>query len=97
VSGGERRRLAAAWLGLAGPGVLVLDEPTEGLDPGTAEALMADLLDTPATVLLLTHRIEGLDRMDQVRHLEDANWWAWRRASGEVAGGAADLREQRGQ
>ena len=70
VSGGERRRLAAARLVLAGPDVLVLDEPTEGLDPGTAEALTADLLDTPATVLLLTHRREGLDRMDQVLRLE---------------------------
>jgi ATP-binding cassette subfamily C protein CydCD len=70
LSGGERRRVAAARLVLAGPEVLVLDEPTEGLDPGTAEALMADLLDTSASVLLLTHRTEGLDRMDQVRHLE---------------------------
>ena len=70
LSGGERRRLAAARLLLAGPDVLVLDEPTEGLDAGTAEALMADLLDTPATVLLLTHRTEGLDRMDQVLRLE---------------------------
>jgi ATP-binding cassette subfamily C protein CydCD len=70
VSGGERRRLAAARLVLAGPDVLVLDEPTEGLDHATAEALMADLLDTPATVLLLTHRTEGLDRMDRVLTLE---------------------------
>jgi ATP-binding cassette subfamily C protein CydCD len=71
VSGGERRRLAAARLVLLGPEVLVLDEPTEGLDAGTAEALMADLLDTTATVLLLTHRREGLDRMDRVMRLED--------------------------
>ena len=52
--------------------MLVLDEPTEGLDAETAEALMADLLDTPRrTVLLLTHRREGLDRMDQVLELAD--------------------------
>ena len=71
MSGGERRRLAAARLVLAGPDVLVLDEPTEGLDAGTAEALMADLLDTSATVLLLTHRTEGLDRVDRVLRLAD--------------------------
>ncbi|NMO91252.1 thiol reductant ABC exporter subunit CydC [Actinomycetospora sp. TBRC 11914] len=71
VSGGERRRLTAARLLLADPAVRVLDEPTEGLDVETAEALMADLLDTPATVLLLTHRPEGLDRVDRVLHLED--------------------------
>jgi ATP-binding cassette subfamily C protein CydCD len=70
ISGGERRRLAAARLVLAGPDVLVLDEPTEALDADTAEALVADLLDTSATVLLLTHRTEGLDRMDQVLRLE---------------------------
>lgn len=71
MSGGERRRLAAARLVLADPAVLVLDEPTEGLDADTAETLMADLLDTSATVLLLTHRPEGLDRMDEVLHLAD--------------------------
>jgi ABC-type transport system involved in cytochrome bd biosynthesis fused ATPase/permease subunit len=50
--------------------VRVLDEPTEGLDAATARALVADLLDTPTTVLLLTHRPEGLDRVDRVLHLE---------------------------
>ncbi len=98
ISGGERRRLAAARLLLADPAVLVLDEPTEGLDADTAEALMADLLATRATVLLLTHRREG--------------WTGWIRCSssptagcprppsprsGEVARGLPDLREQRRQ
>ena len=71
VSGGERRRIAAARLVLADPAVWILDEPTEGLDVETAEALMADLLDTPASVLLLTHRTEGLDRMDSIVELVD--------------------------
>ncbi len=85
VSGGERRRLAAARLVLADPDVLVLDEPTEGLDTDTAEALMADLLDTSATVLLLTHRREGLDRMDQVLHLEEGRLVAAARGEPSVA------------
>ncbi|MDL5157039.1 thiol reductant ABC exporter subunit CydC [Actinomycetospora termitidis] len=71
VSGGERRRLAAARLVVADPAVWILDEPTEGLDVPTAEALMADLLAAPRTVLLLTHRPEGLDRMDTVLDLAD--------------------------
>nr|WP_246326198.1 ATP-binding cassette domain-containing protein [Actinomycetospora corticicola] len=71
ISGGERRRLAAARLVLAGPGVWLLDEPTEGLDVATAQALMADLLAGDHTVLLLTHRPEGLDRMDTVLELVD--------------------------
>jgi len=72
VSGGQARRLATARALLADPEVLILDEPTEGLDADLAEALMADLLDATAgrTILLLTHRPEGLDRVDEVIDLE---------------------------
>ncbi|WP_084599713.1 thiol reductant ABC exporter subunit CydC [Actinoplanes subtropicus] len=73
MSGGQARRLATARALLADPEVLILDEPTEGLDTDLAEALMADLLDAAAgrTVLLLTHRPEGLDRVDEVIDLEN--------------------------
>lgn len=73
VSGGERRRIALARALLADQPVLVLDEPTEGLDAPTARALMADVLDAAAgrTVLLLTHRPEGLDEVDLVLDLVD--------------------------
>jgi ATP-binding cassette subfamily C protein CydCD len=68
MSGGQARRFATARALLAEPGLLVLDEPTEGLDTEVAEALMADLLDAASgrTVLLLTHRAEGLDRVGRV-------------------------------
>jgi ATP-binding cassette subfamily C protein CydCD len=67
MSGGQARRFATARALLADPALLILDEPTEGLDAPTAEALMADLLDAAQgrTVLLLTHRTEGLDRCDR--------------------------------
>ncbi len=73
MSGGQARRFATARALLAGPAVLILDEPTEGLDADGAEALMADLLDAAdgPTVLLLTHRPEGLDRVDRIYELTD--------------------------
>ncbi|SNY49209.1 ATP-binding cassette, subfamily C, CydCD [Paractinoplanes atraurantiacus] len=72
MSGGQVRRFATARALLAEPGLLILDEPTEGLDADVAEALMADLLAAGRgrTVLVLTHRTEGLDLVDRVLMLE---------------------------
>ncbi|WP_253237395.1 thiol reductant ABC exporter subunit CydC [Paractinoplanes aksuensis] len=71
MSGGQARRFAVARALLAEPELLVLDEPTEGLDEDVATAVMADLLEATdgRTVLLLTHRPEGLDRVDRVLEL----------------------------
>jgi thiol reductant ABC exporter CydC subunit len=68
ISGGERRRLAIARALLAEFSILILDEPTAGLDQGTAGAVMADLLAATVgrTVLLITHRDEGIEAMDTV-------------------------------
>ena len=73
MSGGERQRLALARLLLARRDVVILDEPTEHLDPKTADAVGATLRETLAgsTVVVITHRMRDAQDADLIVQLED--------------------------
>jgi ABC-2 type transport system ATP-binding protein len=75
LSGGQRRRVCVGITLVNDPDLLVLDEPTTGIDPAGRRALW-DLLESLAaggtTVLLTTHYMEEADRLaDRVVMLED--------------------------
>ncbi|MEE2754102.1 MAG: energy-coupling factor transporter ATPase [Candidatus Latescibacterota bacterium] len=61
LSGGEKRRVALAGVLATSPQILVLDEPTAGLDPSGADELdgiLQSLSDTGVTLILVTHDLE---------------------------------------
>jgi ABC-2 type transport system ATP-binding protein len=62
LSGGQRRRAALAQAFLGEPAVLILDEPTTGLDPEQRAPMRSVLsgLGQQATVLLATHQTEDV-------------------------------------
>ncbi|SEP99954.1 amino acid ABC transporter ATP-binding/permease protein [Lentzea albida] len=69
ISGGQRQRLVLTRSVLAHPEVLLLDEPTEGLDPDQADRVLAQVLDASrGTALVVTHRTEQLALFDHVHH-----------------------------
>ena len=67
LSGGEKRRAAIAGVMAMEPQVLILDEPTAGLDPRGREQVLAMIQDyrknRGTTVLLVTHSMEDVARV----------------------------------
>ncbi|WP_302389683.1 thiol reductant ABC exporter subunit CydC [Eggerthella sinensis] len=71
-SGGERHRIALARVLLQDVPVVILDEPTVGLDPLTERALLDTVLRAldGKTVIMITHHLAGVGAMDRVVFLE---------------------------
>lgn len=67
LSGGEKRRAAIAGVIAMDPDVLVLDEPTAGLDPMGRDVLLSQIVqyhnEKKNTVLLVSHSMEDIARV----------------------------------
>ncbi|AIE59205.1 thiol reductant ABC exporter subunit CydC [Bacillus methanolicus] len=71
-SGGERQRIAVARILLQKTPIVIMDEPTVGLDPITEANLLADIFDTlkGKTIIWVTHHLIGVEKMDRILFLE---------------------------
>ena len=67
LSGGQKRRVAIAGVIAMEPDVLILDEPTAGLDPEGRESILSNIRDyrsaKNATILMVSHAMEDVARL----------------------------------
>ena len=77
LSGGQKRRVAIAGVIAMEPEVLILDEPTAGLDPVGVESILGNIRDYHlahnATIILVSHSMEDVARtVDRLVVVNDA-------------------------
>lgn len=77
LSGGTRQKVSAAIAFLFHPGILILDEPTAGLDPIASEALKDKIRrekEKGKLILITSHILSDLDDLvSQIIYLQDGN------------------------
>jgi ATP-binding cassette subfamily B protein len=75
LSAGERQLVSLARAALTDPAVLIMDEATSSIDPGTEVALERALaaLTTGRTTITVAHRLTTAERADRVAVIEDGN------------------------
>jgi len=96
LSGGQKRRVAIAGVIAMRPRVLILDEPTAGLDPAGCADILGNIENyqkqTHATVILVTHSMEeAARRADRLIVLQEGKL-AMDGPPAEIFSRAADLR-----
>src|SRR5699024_3802159 len=72
-SGGEGQRIAFARVLLQDTPIILLDEPTTGLDPLTERALMETIVSATSnqTIIWVTHHLIAAELMDKIIFLKD--------------------------
>lgn len=72
-SGGERQRIALARVLLQQTPIVILDEPTVGLDPTTERELLDTILGSlgDKTMIWVTHRLVRAEQMDEIVFIDD--------------------------
>ena len=67
LSGGQKRRIAIAGVIAMRPGVLILDEPTAGLDPQGSRQILDNILSyrekSGSTVIIVSHNMDDVARI----------------------------------
>uniref|UniRef100_A0A8C1FI58 Antigen peptide transporter 1 n=2 Tax=Cyprinus carpio TaxID=7962 RepID=A0A8C1FI58_CYPCA len=88
VSGGQKQRIAIARALIQKPQILVLDDATSSLDTESEHRVRATLILKNCTVLLISHRLSGVENADHIIFLRE----------GEVAeeGNDEELRAKNG-
>lgn len=74
-SGGERQRIALARILLQKTPIVLLDEPTVGLDPITERRLLETIFDSlhDKTVIWITHHLVGVEQVDRILFIEQGD------------------------
>ena len=72
-SGGERQRIALARILLQAAPIVLLDEPTVGLDPRTEQEILSTIFQVleGKTVVWVTHHLVGMKRMDHILFMDE--------------------------
>jgi len=92
LSGGEQQKVQLGVTVLNDPSLLILDEPTKGLDPVNRELLLQIVLERKklgTTIIYITHQMDEVERLaDRVMIL--------RKGKRELLGKVADVRREHG-
>jgi len=97
LSGGQKRRVAIAGVIAMMPQVLILDEPTAGLDPEGRESILQNILayrrETGCTIVLISHSMDDVARLADRLVVFDGGHIAMDGAPAEIFQRATELKD----